>query len=50
MFILFFLIKNIVKNLGSLARNNRLFSHKSMSEGFFEYKIFGKFKIYMIKF
>ena len=38
MFILFFLIKNIVKNLGSLARNNRLFSHKSMSEGFLNIK------------
>ena len=38
MFVLFFLIKNIVKNLGSLARNNRLFSHKSMSEGFLNIK------------
>tara|TARA_Y100000816_G_scaffold139649_1_gene98921 strand:- start:505 stop:2196 length:1692 start_codon:yes stop_codon:yes gene_type:complete len=38
MFVLFFLIKNIVKNLGSLARNNRLFSHKSMSESFLNIK------------
>lgn len=38
MIILFFLVKNIIKNLGSLARNNRVFSHKSMSEGFLNIK------------
>ncbi len=35
---LFFYLKNIIKNIGIIARNYRIFSHKSISQGFLNIK------------
>ena len=38
MIILFFVLKNVIKNMGIVAREHRIFSHNSISQGFLNIK------------